>query len=193
MHVCEQFVKGGVASGRVFPSVFQSFLLGWKTVHWHKTHAPGDLNPESLHQKNMDLLEAILTLLGATVLVYYGGKFVLFSRMFFPKWCFPLSKTFFTSMGEWAGEKVFPTLWQVCLVYLNAITWINEQCGACESEYDHQSTVFEVTQDCEVGSKIFAVRGPLGLVYTFHFHAGRYLCNVERWDACPDSASTVFL
>ncbi|XP_015250968.1 PREDICTED: testosterone 17-beta-dehydrogenase 3 isoform X2 [Cyprinodon variegatus] len=50
----------------------------------------------------MDLLEAILTLLGATVLVYYGGKFVLFSRMFFPKWCFPLSKTFFTSMGEWA-------------------------------------------------------------------------------------------
>ncbi|XP_035999772.1 testosterone 17-beta-dehydrogenase 3 [Fundulus heteroclitus] len=50
----------------------------------------------------MDFLELILTLLGAAVLVYYGGKLVLFSRMLFPQWCFPLSKTFFTSMGEWA-------------------------------------------------------------------------------------------
>ncbi|XP_043967270.1 testosterone 17-beta-dehydrogenase 3 [Gambusia affinis] len=50
----------------------------------------------------MDFLELIFTLLGAVVVVYYGGKLVLFSRMLFPKWCFPLSKTFFTSMGEWA-------------------------------------------------------------------------------------------
>ncbi|XP_027890281.1 17-beta-hydroxysteroid dehydrogenase type 3 isoform X2 [Xiphophorus couchianus] len=50
----------------------------------------------------MDFLELIFTLLGAAVVVYYGGKLVLFSRMLFPKWCFPLSKTFFTSMGEWA-------------------------------------------------------------------------------------------
>ncbi|XP_014861812.1 PREDICTED: testosterone 17-beta-dehydrogenase 3-like isoform X1 [Poecilia mexicana] len=50
----------------------------------------------------MDLLELIFTLLGAAVVVYYGGKLALFSRMLFPKWYFPLSKTFFTSMGEWA-------------------------------------------------------------------------------------------
>ncbi|XP_054895827.1 17-beta-hydroxysteroid dehydrogenase type 3 isoform X2 [Poeciliopsis prolifica] len=50
----------------------------------------------------MDFLELIFTLLGAAVVVYYGGKLLLFSRMLFPKWCFPLSKTFFTSMGEWA-------------------------------------------------------------------------------------------
>ncbi|XP_047236189.1 17-beta-hydroxysteroid dehydrogenase type 3 [Girardinichthys multiradiatus] len=50
----------------------------------------------------MEYLELILTLLGATVLLYYGGKLLVFSRILFPKLCFPLSKTFFTSMGEWA-------------------------------------------------------------------------------------------
>lgn len=60
------------------------------------------LDPESLHKKNMDFLELTLTLLGAAVVLYYGGKLVLFSRMLFPKWCFPLSKTFFSSVGEWA-------------------------------------------------------------------------------------------
>ncbi|KAM4745435.1 17-beta-hydroxysteroid dehydrogenase type 3 isoform 1-T1 [Anableps anableps] len=50
----------------------------------------------------MDFLELLLTFLGAAVVVYYGGKLMLFSRILFPKSCFSLSKTFFTSMGEWA-------------------------------------------------------------------------------------------
>uniref|UniRef100_A0A1A8RHU8 Hydroxysteroid (17-beta) dehydrogenase 3 n=2 Tax=Nothobranchius rachovii TaxID=451742 RepID=A0A1A8RHU8_9TELE len=50
----------------------------------------------------MDLMELIFTLLGAAICVYYGWKLLLFSRMLFPKRCFPLSETFFTSMGDWA-------------------------------------------------------------------------------------------
>ncbi|KAF7200499.1 17-beta-hydroxysteroid dehydrogenase type 3 [Nothobranchius furzeri] len=50
----------------------------------------------------MDLMELIFILLGAAICVYYGWKLLLFSRMLFPKRCFPLSETFFTSMGDWA-------------------------------------------------------------------------------------------
>uniref|UniRef100_A0A1A8MPW2 Hydroxysteroid (17-beta) dehydrogenase 3 n=1 Tax=Nothobranchius pienaari TaxID=704102 RepID=A0A1A8MPW2_9TELE len=50
----------------------------------------------------MNLMELIFTLLGAAICVYYGWKLLLFSRMLFPKRCFPLSETFFTSMGDWA-------------------------------------------------------------------------------------------
>ncbi|GAA6223153.1 testosterone 17-beta-dehydrogenase 3-like isoform X2 [Lates japonicus] len=50
----------------------------------------------------MDLMEPVFISLGAAVVVYYGVKVLLFSRMLFPKQWFPLSKTFFTSMGEWA-------------------------------------------------------------------------------------------
>uniref|UniRef100_A0A1A8GHX6 Hydroxysteroid (17-beta) dehydrogenase 3 n=1 Tax=Nothobranchius korthausae TaxID=1143690 RepID=A0A1A8GHX6_9TELE len=50
----------------------------------------------------MDLMELMFILLGAAVCVYYGWKLLLFSRMLFPKRCFPLSETFFTSMGDWA-------------------------------------------------------------------------------------------
>ncbi|XP_037635118.1 testosterone 17-beta-dehydrogenase 3 isoform X2 [Sebastes umbrosus] len=50
----------------------------------------------------MDLMEMCFIALGAAVIVCYGVKLLLFSRMFFPKRWFPLSKSFFTSMGEWA-------------------------------------------------------------------------------------------
>ncbi|XP_041793704.1 testosterone 17-beta-dehydrogenase 3 [Chelmon rostratus] len=50
----------------------------------------------------MDLMEMFLISLGAAVVVYYGVKLLLFSRMFFPKLWFPMSNSFFTSMGEWA-------------------------------------------------------------------------------------------
>ncbi|XP_034451809.1 testosterone 17-beta-dehydrogenase 3 isoform X1 [Hippoglossus hippoglossus] len=50
----------------------------------------------------MDLSELFFISLGAAVVVYYGVKLLFSSRMLFPKLWFPLSKTFFTSMGEWA-------------------------------------------------------------------------------------------
>ncbi|XP_042344332.1 testosterone 17-beta-dehydrogenase 3 [Plectropomus leopardus] len=50
----------------------------------------------------MDLMELFFISVGATVIVFYGVKLLLFSRMLFPKMWFPLSKSFFTSMGEWA-------------------------------------------------------------------------------------------
>uniref|UniRef100_A0A8C9WY68 Hydroxysteroid (17-beta) dehydrogenase 3 n=1 Tax=Sander lucioperca TaxID=283035 RepID=A0A8C9WY68_SANLU len=52
----------------------------------------------------MDLMELFLIALGTAVIVCYVLKLLLFSRMLFPKMWFPLSKSFFTSMGEWAGE-----------------------------------------------------------------------------------------
>ncbi|KAL7391218.1 hypothetical protein ABVT39_006145 [Epinephelus coioides] len=50
----------------------------------------------------MDLMELFFISLGTAVIVCYGVKLLLFSRMLFPKMWFPLSKSFFTSMGEWA-------------------------------------------------------------------------------------------
>ncbi|XP_041856537.1 testosterone 17-beta-dehydrogenase 3 isoform X2 [Melanotaenia boesemani] len=50
----------------------------------------------------MDLTELFFISLGTAVFLYYGIRLLLFSRMFFPKLWFPLSETFFTSMGEWA-------------------------------------------------------------------------------------------
>lgn len=52
----------------------------------------------------MDLMELFFVSLGATVAIYYGVKVLLSSRMLFPNLWFSVSKTFFTSMGEWAGE-----------------------------------------------------------------------------------------
>ncbi|XP_053276266.1 17-beta-hydroxysteroid dehydrogenase type 3 [Pleuronectes platessa] len=49
-----------------------------------------------------DVMELLFISLGAAVVVYYGMKLLFSSRMLFPKLWFPLSKTFFTSMGEWA-------------------------------------------------------------------------------------------
>ncbi|XP_039658011.1 testosterone 17-beta-dehydrogenase 3 [Perca fluviatilis] len=50
----------------------------------------------------MDLKELFLIALGTAVIFFYVVKLLLFSRMLFPKMWFPLSKSFFTSMGEWA-------------------------------------------------------------------------------------------
>nr|ANJ46829.1 17 beta hydroxy steroid dehydrogenase 3 [Rachycentron canadum] len=50
----------------------------------------------------MELMDLLFISLGASVVVYYGVKLLLFTRMLFPNLWFPLSKTFFTSMGEWA-------------------------------------------------------------------------------------------
>ncbi|XP_024130981.1 testosterone 17-beta-dehydrogenase 3 isoform X1 [Oryzias melastigma] len=50
----------------------------------------------------MDFTEQFFISLGAAVVLYYGVKLLLFSRMLFPKVCFPISDSFFTSMGEWA-------------------------------------------------------------------------------------------
>uniref|UniRef100_A0A3Q0R4J5 Hydroxysteroid (17-beta) dehydrogenase 3 n=1 Tax=Amphilophus citrinellus TaxID=61819 RepID=A0A3Q0R4J5_AMPCI len=50
----------------------------------------------------MDFMELFFISLGTAVVVYYGVKLLLFSRMLFPKLWFPVAKTFFTSMGEWA-------------------------------------------------------------------------------------------
>lgn len=56
-------------------------------------------------EKAMDLIEKFFVCLGAAVSIYCGMKLLLFSRMLFPKMWFPLPETFFTSMGEWAGEQ----------------------------------------------------------------------------------------
>ncbi|XP_061673619.1 17-beta-hydroxysteroid dehydrogenase type 3 [Syngnathoides biaculeatus] len=48
------------------------------------------------------LMEWFFTTLGALVVIYYGVKLLLFTRMLFPKRCFPVPKSFFSSMGEWA-------------------------------------------------------------------------------------------
>ncbi|XP_034548375.1 testosterone 17-beta-dehydrogenase 3 [Notolabrus celidotus] len=50
----------------------------------------------------MDWTELCLISLGSAVVIYYGGKLLLFSRMLFPKLFFPLPRSFFTSLGEWA-------------------------------------------------------------------------------------------
>ncbi|XP_039906877.1 testosterone 17-beta-dehydrogenase 3 isoform X2 [Simochromis diagramma] len=50
----------------------------------------------------MDFMELFFISLGTGVVVYYGVRLLLFSRMLFPKLWFPLPITFFTSMGEWA-------------------------------------------------------------------------------------------
>uniref|UniRef100_A0A3P9HP42 Hydroxysteroid (17-beta) dehydrogenase 3 n=1 Tax=Oryzias latipes TaxID=8090 RepID=A0A3P9HP42_ORYLA len=50
----------------------------------------------------MDFTEQFFISLGAAVVLYYGIKLLFFSRILFPKVCFPISETFFTSMGEWA-------------------------------------------------------------------------------------------
>ncbi|XP_020502120.2 17-beta-hydroxysteroid dehydrogenase type 3 isoform X2 [Labrus bergylta] len=50
----------------------------------------------------MDLIELFFIFLGTAVIVYYGVKLLLFSRMLFPKVFFPQPKNFFSSMGEWA-------------------------------------------------------------------------------------------
>lgn len=52
----------------------------------------------------MDLMELFFVSLGAAVAIYFGVKVLLSSKMLFPNLWFPVSKTFFTSMGEWAGE-----------------------------------------------------------------------------------------
>lgn len=52
----------------------------------------------------MDWMEMFFISLGTAVVVYYGVKLLLFSRMLFPQLWFPLPKSFFSSMGEWAGE-----------------------------------------------------------------------------------------
>ncbi|KAM6931179.1 17-beta-hydroxysteroid dehydrogenase type 3 [Xenentodon cancila] len=50
----------------------------------------------------MDLIELFFISFGSAVVMYYGVKLLLFSRLLFPKLWFPLSKTFFTSLGDWA-------------------------------------------------------------------------------------------
>lgn len=55
----------------------------------------------------MDLTDLFFISLGTAVALYYGVKLLLFSRMLFPKLWFPLSESFFTSMGEWAGEQAY--------------------------------------------------------------------------------------
>lgn len=52
----------------------------------------------------MDLMDPLFISLGAAVIIYYGVKVLLFTRMLFPKFWFPLPQSFFSSMGEWAGE-----------------------------------------------------------------------------------------
>uniref|UniRef100_G3NV88 Hydroxysteroid (17-beta) dehydrogenase 3 n=1 Tax=Gasterosteus aculeatus aculeatus TaxID=481459 RepID=G3NV88_GASAC len=50
----------------------------------------------------MDLMELFFITLGFAVIVCYGVRLLLFSKMLFPKIWFPLPKYFFTSMGAWA-------------------------------------------------------------------------------------------
>nr|XP_057926592.1 17-beta-hydroxysteroid dehydrogenase type 3 isoform X3 [Doryrhamphus excisus] len=48
------------------------------------------------------LLELFFTSFGGAVVVYYGVKLLLVTRMLYSKMWFPLPKSFFSSMGEWA-------------------------------------------------------------------------------------------
>ncbi|KAJ0019133.1 hypothetical protein NQD34_006702 [Periophthalmus magnuspinnatus] len=50
----------------------------------------------------MDFWEFSCMSLGAAFVVYYGLKLILFGRMLLPNFFFPLPKSFFSSMGEWA-------------------------------------------------------------------------------------------
>ncbi|XP_037114719.1 testosterone 17-beta-dehydrogenase 3 isoform X2 [Syngnathus acus] len=49
-----------------------------------------------------NFMEWFFTTLGAVVFIYYGAKLLLFTRMLYPKRWFPVPKSFFLSMGEWA-------------------------------------------------------------------------------------------
>ncbi|TNM89734.1 17-beta-hydroxysteroid dehydrogenase type 3 isoform X2 [Takifugu flavidus] len=51
---------------------------------------------------SMEFSEQFFICVGTVVFVYYGVKLLIFSRMLFPKLCFPLPNAFMTSMGEWA-------------------------------------------------------------------------------------------
>ncbi|KAM9810594.1 17-beta-hydroxysteroid dehydrogenase type 3 [Neosynchiropus ocellatus] len=50
----------------------------------------------------MNSTELFFISLGAAVVVFYGVKALLFTRMLYPKFWFPLPPNFFASMGEWA-------------------------------------------------------------------------------------------
>uniref|UniRef100_UPI0037E917E9 17-beta-hydroxysteroid dehydrogenase type 3 n=1 Tax=Semicossyphus pulcher TaxID=241346 RepID=UPI0037E917E9 len=50
----------------------------------------------------MELMDLFFIYLGAAVVLYYGVKLLLFIFKLFPKLWFPLPKSFFSSMGEWA-------------------------------------------------------------------------------------------
>uniref|UniRef100_A0A3Q1AK02 Hydroxysteroid (17-beta) dehydrogenase 3 n=2 Tax=Amphiprion ocellaris TaxID=80972 RepID=A0A3Q1AK02_AMPOC len=92
----------GVSSNWVIPSL--SVSLGHWTQNFFLQHTQThrSLNLAIPEKQSMDLMELIFVCLGAAVVVYYGVKLLFFARMLFPKLCFPLPKTFFTSMGEWA-------------------------------------------------------------------------------------------
>lgn len=59
--------------------------------------------------------EWFFTTLGAAVVIYYGAKLLLFTRMLYPKRWFPLPKSFFSSMGEWAGKLAVCVYCIVCV------------------------------------------------------------------------------
>ncbi|XP_053727964.1 17-beta-hydroxysteroid dehydrogenase type 3 isoform X2 [Synchiropus splendidus] len=50
----------------------------------------------------MNSTELFFICLGAAVVIFYGVKALLFTKMLRPTFWFPLPQTFFTSMGEWA-------------------------------------------------------------------------------------------
>lgn len=72
------------------------------TVNNETTFCQSSRRPEM----SMEFREQFFICVGTVVFVYYGVKLLIFSRMLFPKLCFPLPNAFMTSMGEWAGEYV---------------------------------------------------------------------------------------
>lgn len=73
----------------------------------------------------LDSMESIFVATGAVVVIYYAVKLLLFSRMLFPKFWFPVPKSFFTSMGEWAGNTL-----RVCVCVIKKqiyALWLNMQ------------------------------------------------------------------
>ncbi|XP_061134487.1 17-beta-hydroxysteroid dehydrogenase type 3 isoform X1 [Syngnathus typhle] len=49
-----------------------------------------------------NFMEWLFITLGAVVVIFYGAKLLLFTRMLCPERWFPVPKSFFLSMGEWA-------------------------------------------------------------------------------------------
>lgn len=80
------------------------------TVNYETTFCQTSKRPEM----SIEFGEQFFICLGTVVFVYYGVKLLIFSRMLFPKLCFPLPNAFMMSMGEWAGQYMYVCL-RLCL------------------------------------------------------------------------------
>lgn len=52
----------------------------------------------------MEFVELLFVSIGVSAVLFFGFKLLCLVKMVFPKTWYPLPKSFFSSMGQWAGE-----------------------------------------------------------------------------------------